>query len=411
MYLLAIFSGLMIATKYRKAALDVIKKSHLGFIAKLFLLLAAYITLITLVSGGFSDIYFIDSMGKMLLTGPALVLCLAYLLLEFKSRKYTINDALKIIMYAGLIQVGISLASFVYPDLKMFLISVMQRNVGTAALYDQFQIESRLFGFAGDMFDRFGYGMGMLSVIPVLLAYNTRRMRYLITLPLFIVATILNSRTGILILIVAVLPMVLLVVKKFILNTRNARMMISSFFIIGLTIAGGIYVVNSVYDNGNDNIKGYTISNYQSIFDYVTGEESSATERDNTAERLFSDRSWEVPCNLFELVFGTGHSKYEIKGLSHSDVGYTNDIWMFGVLGALITYFSLSRFTFNMYKYGIQYKFLTIGLMLSFFIYQIKGVALWSANFGISVHIMMVAVVSWYYSQHDKEQVSLGARR
>ena len=399
MYILALFSGLMIVTKYRHEAIEVMKSSRLGLIMKFFLGLSGYIALVTILSGGSVGLYFIDSIGKLLLTGPALGLCVTYLILVFKDEKYDINQILKIIMYAGLLQAILSALAFLVPSLKVFLISIMQHNVGTAALYDPFQIETRLFGFAGDMFDRFGYGMGMLSVVPVLLAYNTGRMRYIAVAPLFIVSAILNSRTSILMLIVMVLPMTLLVFRKYAFNTRRGKTMLRSLLIIILTIVGGVYAINGVFDNGNDNIKGYTVSNYQSVFDYFTGESSAVTERDNTAERLFSGRSWQLPDNVTELIFGTGHSKYEIKGLSHSDVGYTNDIWMFGVMGAIFTYSVLVFFTLKIYKRGVQYRLLAIGLLACFFIYQVKGVALWSANFGIAVHVMLVAIIAWYY-QH-----------
>lgn len=403
MYVLTLFSGLMIVAMYKREALKIARDSQLSTIMKFLLGLSGYIAVVTLLSGNFHSPYFVDSIGKLLLTGPALGICLIYLILVFKRAKYNINDILKIIVYAGLIQAILSVLTFLFPDLKMFFISIMQHNVGTPALFDQFQVESRLFGFAGDMFDRFGYGMGMLAAIPALLAYNTGRMRYLAIVPLFIITTILNSRTGILILIVTVIPLILLIIKKYSFNMRNAKAMLGSLIIIAITIIGGIQAISGIYETGNDNIKGYTVSNYQSLFDYFSGNTSNVDSRDNTAELLFSNRFWELPDGFMALTFGTGHSKYKVEGLRHSDVGYVNDIWMFGLLGALVAYAILIRFTLGIRKYGSQYKALAIGLLLSFFIYQIKGVALWSANFGIAIHIALVSIILWYYSQYPKE--------
>lgn len=401
MYLLAAISVLFMLVYYRKDIAKVYSNSNIGVIVKLFLGLSAYIAAVAILSIGFTEVYFVDSVGKMLLTGPVLAICVSFLITVYKRSRYGLNDALKIIMYAGLLQVALSLVAFLVPNVKDMFVAIMQANVGTAALFDPFQIEMRLFGFAGDMFDRFGYGMGIMTVLPALLAYNTGRLRYMMLIPLFIVSIILNSRTGLLVAIVTTLPIVLATLRKYTMTTKNVKAAFSGVLLVGLSIFGGVYAINGVFTSGNDNIQGYTISNFQSVFDYFSGS-SSSENKDNTAELLFSDRFWELPTQAHELIFGTSHSKYSIKGISHSDVGYINDIWMFGILGAIIAYFVLAYFTLSIAKFGVQYKLLAVGLLLGFFVYQVKGVALWSANIGIALHILLVALV-YYYLSDTKE--------
>ena len=401
MYILAGLSIFLLLIGYRKQMHNVIRQTNIGIITKLFLVLSAYIALVAIMSGGFLAPYFLDSIGKMLLTGPILAICILFLITVFKSEQLTLNDALRVVMFAGLIQVVLSLLAFLSPEIKMLFVSIMQHNVGTAALFDPFQIETRLFGFAGDMFDRFGYGMGMMAALPALLAYNTGRMRYLMLIPLFLIAIILNSRTGILIAIVAALPLVIAAIKKHAMSTKNIKTTLTGLLIAATAIIGGVTIINGVYSSGNSNIQNYTVSNYESVFEFLATGDSSST-RDNTAGLLFSDKFWELPPDAHSLIFGTSHSKYGVKGISHSDVGYINDIWMFGLIGAFLAYFVLSYFTLSIKKIGIQYRILALGILGAFFLYQMKGVALWSANFGIAFHILIIALIYSYLSSTKK---------
>lgn len=404
MYILAAVSLFLLITKYRSSVAKVLAKSNLKIVVRLFVALALYVAVITAINGGANGMIFVDSVAKMLLTGPVLAICLLFLLVVFERNKYTLNDALKIVIWAGLLQVFLAILAFTIPSAKSLFIAVMQNNVGTAALFDPFQIETRLFGFAGDMFDRFGYGVGMMSALPVLLAYNTGKLRYLLMVPLFLVAIILNSRTGLLMAAVSCIPLVIATLYKHATNTRRFKSMIAGIIMLLVSIFGGSVLINNIYETGNQNIQKYTASNYDSVLKLITGGDVES-ENDNTAELLFSGRFWELPNNPLAFIFGTGHSKYETEGLTHSDVGYVNDIWMFGLIATALVYVVFIYFTFTIARFGIQYRLLAVGFTLTFFLYQIKGVALWSANIGIALHIMTIVFVYYYESRKQKEKI------
>lgn len=79
-----------------------------------------------------------------------------------------------------------------------------------------------------------------------------------------------------------------------------------------------------------------TFKNIDSISKFLfTGQREP--ERSNTASLLFSKKFWTLP-TFPEIIFGTGHTVFSVKGFAHSDVGYVNGLWLCGILGVMILY-------------------------------------------------------------------------
>ena len=101
------------------------------------------------------------------------------------------------------------------------------------------------------------------------------------------------------------------------------------------------------------------------------------SESENEMVKLFSNRYWTFPDPIRTLI-GTGHTLYDAEGYLHSDVGYTNNIWLMGIIGVIFMYGLLIKLAFNSVRSNISKVFtLTAVYTISaFFVFNIKGQAM-----------------------------------
>lgn len=391
-YVLTLFSLFMLLFFYRKEAKELIKKTSLGTWAAGFGILAAY----TAFVGGLSYLGFDPlsptvygvSIARLLITGICLPVCLLFLFAASRRMGYKLDDVLQVILYAVAAQAVLALLTFIIPPVKDLFVWMLQAYTDNSAIHNPWTVKYRLFGFSSDLFDHFGYAMGLLSVLPILLARRTGKLLYLAYIPLLLIPLVLNARTGLLIAIIMLAPLVgygyYWTTKK---RDEKLKKLLVRFttviltFLIAFVTALWIVMPAKVLDG---------IRDVKSIGQVLLQEQPSVH---STGAHLFVDDFWRLPSNPLSVIFGEAHGVYGFAEYAHSDVGYINDIWMFGIAGALFIYGLIIYFTLRLWPLGRMYQILAVSLLVAFFLYQFKGIGLWSANIGIMAHVLIVSTI------------------
>ncbi len=120
------------------------------------------------------------------------------------------------------------------------------------------------------------------------------------------------------------------------------------------------------------------------------------SSQNNTAELLFRDDFWNLPIGS-ALVFGTGHSIYGAEGYPHSDVGYINDLWVGGIVGALILYAAFALLFVKAFKSTkeINIRCLVLFFSVAILVFQVKANAI-MFNAGINTILPMLFYICFF---------------
>ncbi|MDO4870525.1 MAG: hypothetical protein Q3996_00285 [Candidatus Saccharibacteria bacterium] len=256
-------------------------------------------------------------------------------------------------------------------------------NTGDAVLLNRYHVERRFYGFANNLLDTFGYGVGIATGLAAFIAFMRKKYQMLILIPGFLVLAFFNARTGIFIGILGVI-----IVLGWMVITGSKKLKL-----IAVAVAIAIALMTPLSLNflkAKQPVTYYWLyHDFYSIMIKFFGDNGKTIVKDNTANNLFSDRFWFLPSGK-ELVFGSGHSIYQVPGYKHSDVGYVNDIWLLGGIGfaflSSIVIFIFSKIAM-MDKRMIS---IVIFMILALLIFQIKARAI-MANSGFVISLMIVA--------------------
>ncbi len=314
----------------------------------------------------------------------------SYIVRYFNARKN--EDSFWIALIAsGLLETLCVVLSFLSPTIRnMFLDSILSHGGLERVYANQEVLLYRGFGWADTLLDTFGYGMGIYAGLCLLnRRYGKRRL--IVVLP-FIFSTMLNSRTGIAIFMIAVMVWVIGIIKR-----GNVSQFVRIVFVIVIALAAIVVLVNSGII-GTETLS-WIHSGFRSVWNLFTGrkEEYSVGSMQNS---LLSKRFWILPGSILGIVFGVGHSVFgtrEIIGIN-SDVGYINFIWISGLIGTVALLTVIYHWFNRVKKVTIDYfeKEIVIFLMISFYVMFIKGNVI-SHTAGTFLTIL---VITFYYSKN-----------
>ncbi len=344
---------------------------------------------------------FFMAVMRLAFTFVLLPINLAWLLVYSRAKKISVDDLLKVVFYAIVLQLLCVTGAFLVSAIKDFFIWLMQINGNWSARWTENRADDfRMFGFAKSLVDTFGFGMGILSTVPWILAYRLKDLRYLSVLPVIFFAIFVNARTGIVIMGVAsIIFLTLFIVERrhFFTATgklsKQNRYALAAFclalvlMVLGATSfinKGGYFATSLWRDMG-----GYTR--------FVLSGGNITTTRGTQASTNFSHEFWATPPDPVQLLIGAGQSVYGPDSAqdSSSDVGYINNIWLFGLIGTaalhILAVVMLWKYRLN----GAYGKAFAISCILGIFLFQIKASAFWSANLGIS-SVLLVYFIGYY---------------
>ena len=400
-FLLALYSVYQLITKHRKKVSEIVKLSGIKVFLKLFYPFIMYLILIMginiIVTG---DVFYINRLSvlyRVILLIPAQFICITYLIARGTELKYSFNDYCQCFLYAGLIQALIAILAFLFPPLQSFLIDIMASNTGINVYFKEtaysYGYTFRYFGFSATLLDTFGYGMGLLASISLFLGFKSNS-KFLLFVPILLIPSLLNSRTGLIIFLVGFIFALFSNLFKI-----NLTKQLKSFIAVILSIVF-LYSLFNFLKVQSPSTYLWMSRGLSNFFGFLVGDNTQSYEITNV---LFSDSFWILPEGI-HFFFGTGHTIFGMRailGIS-SDVGYVNQIWLVGILGVILLYLPYISMFFNVIRSGknITEKLMAIFLVISFFITMVKA-DLIGYNPGIFITFSLCFIMN-YISQSKK---------
>ncbi len=249
-------------------------------------------------------------------------------LMHFLLKKgYSSEDFLDIVVYAGLIQALIGILCFVSPSIKAMFNNLVIINSRSERIVETFALTSeyRNYGFASTLYDIFGCCMSIIALIALFRANRGKGIFYLAFLAISFVA-IINARTSIILISIGMIIMIISSLKG--KNSRNS--LIARLMLIGIIITAIILVVAVLF--------GDVSFNNQWLNTGISEIKSLIVDHKATGyfDQLFNGFIF-FPESTSSLLFGTGMDPAQAIEMG-SDVGYIQDLWKYGIVGALIQY-------------------------------------------------------------------------
>ena len=344
---------------------------------------------------------FFMAIARFLVTFAVLPINLIWLLIYCKNNKLFVDDVLKVVFYAIVLQLICVIAAYAIPPVKDFFIWLMQANGNWHERWTSNGLaDYRMYGFAKSLFDTFGFGLGILSAVPWIIAYRLKNLKYLLILPVMFFAVFINARTGIVIMSVTTAVFLGFFIanwqrfsgsaKK--IAKQNKYALLALFLLLFVSVLG----IKNFMDRG-----GYLSRaiwrDIRAYVSYVISGGASATIARTQASKNFSKAFWTTPEDPVQLFVGAGQSVYgndSVQDFS-SDVGYINNIWLFGVIGTIMLHLMMMYALWKYRPAGAYGAMFAIVSIVSILLFQIKGSAFWSANLGIS-SILLVYFIGHY---------------
>ncbi len=326
--LLAIFSSAMLFFKYRKETLVIckdkrFKKVSIFMISYILVYLISWLLAITCVDANYYDNGVLN-IYSFLLNFGATFICAIYLVVYCSRRKIDNIEIMKYFVYAGVLQLVIALIALVSPEFKQLTLDLMMKETNESLLKSTWITSRRFYGFSNNLLDLFGFGCGIIAILPLFYATLKNKKLFMLWSPILLTLSILNARTGIVIYAIGIIVWLLGFAK-------NNKINVLRIIIIIPTIILGLFASYRIVDTYSPD----TIS-------WVRQDLLSFVDKDvaGTADELYSDNFWTIPKGS-DIIIGTGHnisaySGYKAEGSVYSDVGYINELWKVGIIGLFL---------------------------------------------------------------------------
>lgn len=369
--LLGLFSFAYLAINWNRIDLTKLKKMGIvGFLHKyyFFLLYALFVFFFYLLFDGRLQEITISDIYRYLILLPVEFICVFLLLIKAEEKNWNIINFSEIFIIGGIYQFFLVLLAFIFPPVKNLFIKVMSENTGQAVYFNttlQSQgSEVRYFGFASTLIDNFGYCIGLLCALSMFIGFFYKK-RFLGYVPLLLFTTLLNSRTGLLMFVVALL---LFLVGALVDNNLEAfaTIFFSLFVFVVLFLITFAIISVSAPETLN-----WISSGFINLLNTVFGKTS---QNFDVGDVLFSKKFWTFPSG-FAFFFGSGFDVVNAgKYLSmHSDVGYVNQIWTFGLVGTILLYIPFVSVMVKAFKNNpTLLRVLLVTFTILFFLIMIK---------------------------------------
>lgn len=413
--LIASFIALaLLIFKYKKQLFETLKKSGILKFSVLFAVFLAYLALVTvvnyfLIGERVQLMHYVKLWYRFFLIIPMLMASSAYICIRAKELKYDIKKLCMCFVYATLLQFVLVMLSLIFPEVKALFIKTIYLNTGDWYLSIPWVVARRGFGFTNSFVDSFGWGMGLIAVIPLFFIHKNN-MKPALLCPLSLFVSLVNARTGLIMLFIGMLFVLPILYKTYRGSARKEKLygagMVLAAVAILIILCLIIFIFNPVTLQW---IVGDLIS-----FVPENSETPSALQemlnnladdsQTTTAEVLFSDRFWNLPSGYI-IGFGSGHSIFGAEGYPNSDVGYINDLWMGGIVGCVLLYgafFCLFKKAFKSVD-SFALKALVLFLAACLAVFQIKANAI---SFCAGLNITLPILFLYMFSKKEPEQDS-----
>lgn len=372
-----VFSSIVILLKYRNQIKEILIYKNIKKILKILILYYLWYFFTIIINIIFTKKiyiynYFVN-IYSIFLIFPILFICCLHIILYCDDKKISLDNIFRYIIIAGLIQSLITILSLLFPEIKKQLLEIMYNNTGETLYLNNYHISRRFYGFANSLLDSFGYGTGLLAIMPLFYSIKNGK-KWLITIPFLLIVPFFNSRTGLVVFVLGFFIWIIYLIKNKSIK-KYSKILICFFLIFVLTILL-IYKLKPVTFQ-------WIVNDIFSFF----------TDNNGTATVLFSHNFWKLP-SFINMIFGTGYNiagfgKMHAVLLFDSDVGYINEIWKTGIIGLsilLITFIKLIKELLN--NSDSENKFFIISIFVITLIVNVKFYV-FSYSPGITILILI----------------------
>lgn len=339
---------------YLPDLLNVLLKSKLLNLIIPLVICIAYLTIVIMINGtSYMGIY------NYFQLCIEIAICILYLCLYFKKKKYTYEEIINLILIVAFIQCIISICMFLNPEFKKFILDLTIPNIDNPYMRRKIASLSslRMNGLSGYLLYTTPIIHSYLAGICLYLGL-TKEKKYFIYLPFLIFAAIINTRSSIVICIL----MFILVILFFKKNIRNLLKIFASIILMILLIP---LLLGIIKKNANY-VYNWIVSGFEEIISLMLGNSTGYFQ-------IVSEGHINLP-DIKGFLFGTGSNIFYRNNMGvQSDIGYINDIWMGGILFCitLIVMFIMYYIKIcNEYKFN---KFIVTANISIFLIANIKG--------------------------------------
>lgn len=390
LYLLDIIAVLTIITKYRSEMYAIKSNDIIKSFVKSFGIFS-FITILHIVFdwvivNKLENIEYIVDIYRILGVGILISICSVYVVCYCIKNKISFKELCLCFMYAGIIESLFTLSMLISPSIKAFFNNLFIRNVYGSVEnsgLNYWIFDERLYGFANVLFDGFGYGTGIIAGIAIWIMFENNKLtaKSIIFVGALICVTVLNSITGFFIAIIALLLRVVYSLKRKKIKLNSILYMILLIILSGIAIL----ILNEKASAAINRL----LANIMSIL----GKNSDITSYNNLVRSSY----WTMPDGLIEKIIGTGHSVYSTKLFTHSDTGYTNMVWMVGILGCIWLYGTFVLPLYYNYKNSKTsfVKGIMIFLIMAFMFFEFKGIGV-AINTGMPVLLTLLYMAAIY---------------
>ena len=393
---LAVFSVMMLMMHYRDKAMKIISKNEQWKWIGVWLCLFCYVVFIIVLNWVlFLDIvqtsHYISLFNRYFILILTVIPCVTYYVAYAEQNGFSLNDTVRFMIYAALIEVACVFLSFLFEPIHSFFLSFLKK-FGDSTLYsNNWYLTIRSYGFAGTLVDVFGLGMGVLAGVSLFygMLYKKLYMAYSVLIAL---AGLMNARTTLIIYAVSIA-----IAAIYTLARVRLKLIIQWGAIIGCSALGLSFAVPFMKDQ-NMATYDWIANGVKSVQQIFEGGEASGS-----LAVLSSDQFWSFPDNVFQLLFGSGHSLYLAEGYTHSDVGYVNEMWLLGIVGSFLLYgFMIWLFLrcYNVTKNKFV-KLCSVFFLVSYFVFNVKAVTL---GYNPGATVLFVSVFTFLSDRKLKER-------
>ena len=295
----------------------------------------------------------------VVLTGLEL-LFVCFILHYAKKNRFSYDDIIEAIGICGALQGVTSILAYIFPGIRSCFLTYQ-----SSVFLNPYVIERRGYGFSSMLLDTYGYGMALIAGI-VLLSNKFPLWKKAVYITLAMISVVLNARTGLVVFFIA------LVIYLFQASNRENAVLkgMVAIPVIAILVLAMIPSLVIYFQQSNNTTISWVANAIAEIYRVIFSQKA-------VNEATFLSDFSHIPTSVFGFLFGAGHNVYGISEQLgfHSDIGYINLLWQFGVIGSLFVFMNIiGMFKKASHAHNVMGKYTILFLLLSYFVVMIKAI-------------------------------------
>ncbi|NBI71285.1 hypothetical protein D3Z50_09465 [Clostridiaceae bacterium] len=297
------------------------------------------------------------------------ILSIEYLRHLMMFHGYSADDLMNDFIMVAILQLACVMAAFANPDIRAFFNNLTLRYGDSAFIAKALEHDIwRSFGFAGNIFDAFGYLTALLIVITFARGMEKQSLKMIVLSVVMFLMPFLNARTGVYLAVGGIA-----IVFVFIRKRINASTLIKYFFAVMVSIIA----VRELYSLLPDATKSWIEVGLNSTRLLLSG-----GGRVGVYEEILQN-NFRFPDNV---LFGAAMDPGDIlsRGI---ESGYVQCIWRFGIAGTLLMFAGFLYIFARCFMKSKRslFRAVTISYAAIFFVYLIKLFSIYSTGANIMI--------------------------